>query len=384
MKSLCILVGSLGFSYLLNKILLRFTRNFGVKSRQSQNLVRWASTSKPTTGGISFYITFLVVSLALLLIQPEGLEVSNQFLGLFLSATLAFLIGFADDAYGTHARVKALGQVACGVILLAFGVHIEFFTKLAPNLFFLDYFLTIFWVVGLMNSLNMLDNMDGVTTTVGITLALGALNMIVATQGLNLIFFVVIAVIGGLMGFLFWNWKPAKVYMGDTGSMFIGMVAAFLGIVYFWNIEATPDNVSPIRSGLIPLMVFIVPIMDTTFVTIARLSRGDSPFKGGKDHLTHNLVRIGVPESLVPVTLGLVSIISGLLAFYAYKLVPEWQPVYSPLFALYPVVLFTLFGILYVRGTRIAHMRELIAKQEEQQVARQAAPQLREQVAISE
>ncbi len=385
MKSLFILLGTLGFSYLLNKILLRFSKNFGVKSRQSQqNIVRWASTSKPTTGGISFYITFLVACIALLLIQPEGLEVSNKFLGLFLSATLAFLIGFVDDAYGTHARVKMLGQIVCGIVLIIFGIHIEFFTALNPNLLVLDYFLTVFWVVGMMNSLNMLDNMDGVTTTVGITIALSTLNMITATDGAGMLYFMLIAVVGALVGFLFWNWRPAKVYMGDTGSMFIGMVVAFFGIMYFWNIKTTPDNISPLRSGIIPLMVFIVPIMDTTFVTIARISRGVSPFQGGKDHLTHNLVRIGIPEAMVPVTLGVVSVISGLLAFYAFKLIPEWQPFYSLMFALYPVSLFGLFGMFYIRGTRIAKVRELIAKKEEAKAARLQPAAVKEAMMVSE
>lgn len=372
MQGTLILLGAIGFSYMLNKILLRFSKNFGVDSRQSQNVVRWASTSKPTTGGFSFYLTFLVGSLALVLLRPEGLEVTNRFLALLLSATLAFLIGFADDAYGTHPRAKFLGQVACGVILLAFGIHIEFFSLINANLIIVDYLLTLLWVVGMMNSLNMLDNMDGVTATIATTIAFSSLNMIISVEGLGLMFYVLVAIIGGFVGFLFWNWRPAKVYMGDTGSMFIGMVVAFFGIIYFWNIKSTPDNISHLRMGVIPLMVFIVPIMDTTFVTVARLARGSSPFVGGKDHLTHNLARLGVPEMLVPVTLGIVSVISGGLAFYAYKLIPEWRDFYSLLFALYPVVLFALFTYLYLKGTRIAKMRELLAQREEAREARQA------------
>jgi len=368
-------LGAVGFSYMLNKILLRFSKNFGVDSRQSQNVIRWASTSKPTTGGFSFYLTFLVGSLALVLLRPEGLEVTNRFLALFLSGTLAFLIGFADDAYGTHPRAKFLGQVACGVILLAFGIHIDFFSLINPDLAIIDYLLTLLWVVGMMNSLNMLDNMDGVTATIATTIALSSLNMIISVEGLGLMFYVLVAIIGGFVGFLFWNWRPAKVYMGDTGSMFIGMVVAFFGIIYFWNVKATPDNISHLRMGLIPLMVFIVPIMDTTFVTVARLARGSSPFVGGKDHLTHNLARLGVPEMLVPVTLGIVSVISGGLAFYAYKLIPEWQDFYSPLFAIYPVVLFGLFTYLYIKGTRIGKVRELLAQREEAREARQARQQ---------
>ena len=364
MKSVLLLFGTVGFSYMLNKILLRFSRNFGVDSRQTQNIVRWAATSKPTTGGISFYITFLVGSLILLIMRPEAAS-SQTYLALFLSATLAFMIGFADDAYGTHPGLKFLGQVACGVILLAFDIHIDYFAQAAPGYWWLDYALTLFWVVGMMNSLNMLDNMDAVTTTIATSIALVTMTMIISREGISNLFYVLIVVCGGFVGFLFWNWRPAKVYMGDTGSMFIGMIMAFVGIKYFWNIRTSPDNISFIRMGLIPLLVFLVPIMDTTFVTVARLARGQSPFVGGKDHLTHNLARVGIPEEMVPVTLGIVSIVSGMLAFFAYKLTPEWQSFYSFLFACYPVLVFGLFTFLYRKGTRIGKMKELLAAREQ-------------------
>ncbi|MEZ4830002.1 MAG: hypothetical protein R3C61_27520, partial [Bacteroidia bacterium] len=156
MKSILLLISMIGFSYMLNKILYRFSRNFGVESRQAQNLVRWSSTSKPTTGGISFYITFLVGIILLLVLQPNTNVVTTRVLPLFLSATLAFMIGFADDAYGTHPGLKFLGQVGCGLILIFFGMQIRFFVMWSPDLWILDTVLTIFWVVGIMNSLNML------------------------------------------------------------------------------------------------------------------------------------------------------------------------------------------------------------------------------------
>ncbi|MEM7366995.1 MAG: MraY family glycosyltransferase [Bacteroidota bacterium] len=366
MKSVLLLLGTVGFSYMLNKILLRFSKNFGVDSRQAQNIVRWASTSKPTTGGISFYITFLMGSLILMILRPDGILQSDTYLALFLSASLAFMIGFADDAYGTHPGLKFLGQICCGLILIGFGIHINFVATLYPALGFLDYFLTVFWVVGMMNSLNMLDNMDGVTTTIATTICVIAMLMVIATTGIHIsnMYYVLIVICGGFMGFLYWNWKPAKVYMGDTGSMFIGLVVAYFGIIYFWNIETSPDNISPIRQILIPVMVFLVPIMDTTFVTVARIARGSSPFVGGKDHLTHNLARIGITEELVPLTLAIVSIVSGTMALYAYKLIPEWQPYYSEMFAIYPIVVFSIFTYFYVKGTRIQKMKELMAERD--------------------
>lgn len=376
MKSVLFLLGTIGFSYILNKILLRFSKNFGVESRASQNLVRWATASKPTTGGISFYISFLIGSLILLLIEPSLLSDTKWYLALFLSATLAFLIGFADDAYGTRPLYKFLGQVACGLILLAFDIHINFFSTLGNGWVILDYLLTIFWVVGMMNSLNMLDNMDAVTGTVATTIIVSALPIVILQEGLSTTFLILLIIAGGFIGFLFWNWRPAKVYMGDTGSMFIGMTLAFFGIRYFWNLMPAPDNISHTRMLLIPVMVFIVPIMDTTFVTVSRLARGSSPFVGGKDHLTHNLVRIGIPEAIVPVTLGIVSTISGLLALAAYRLTPEWRGFYSLLLALYPILVFGLFTYLYAKGMRIMKIKDAM----DAQATKQRLPEEEDQV----
>lgn len=364
MKSIFLLLSMIGFSYMLNKILFRFSRNFGVESRQAQNLVRWSSTSKPTTGGISFYITFLVGIILLLVLQPNTNVVTTRMLPLFLSATLAFMIGFADDAYGTHPGLKFLGQVTCGLILIFFGLQIRFFVMWSPDLWIMDSVLTIFWVVGIMNSLNMLDNMDGVTTTIATTIVVSTFAMLTIQEGLTTMFYVLIVIVGGFLGFLFWNWKPAKIYMGDTGSMFIGLVLAFMGIEYYWNISTSPDNISHIRKGLIPLTVFIVPIMDTSFVTFARIARGSSPFVGGRDHLTHQLANIGISEQFVPITLGIVSVISGMLALFIYRLIPEWRSFYSVLFAAYPIALFVLFTYLYRKGVKIGKMKEILAKRE--------------------
>ncbi|MEO0895946.1 MAG: MraY family glycosyltransferase [Bacteroidota bacterium] len=384
MKGLLLLIGTTIFSYILNKFLLRFSKNFGVESRQNQqSRIRWGSTSKPTTGGITFYVSFLLGSIILLIIEPEmiGKDImSSSYLALFLSATLAFLIGFADDAYGTKPLAKFLGQVMCGVILIAFGIHTQYFSYAGDYGIWLDYGLTLFWVVGLMNSLNMLDNMDGVTATVATSIIMTTMVMVISRQGMHPMFLVLTIVMGGFIGFLFWNWNPAKVYMGDTGSMFIGLVLAFFGIKYFWNLSPAPDNISFVRMMLIPVMVFIVPIMDTTFVSVSRISRGISPFMGGKDHLTHNLARIGVPEPLVPVILAMVTIISGMLAFFAYKLTPEWKTFYSALFAMYPVLIVGLFSFLYAKGMRILKMKELLAKREEEK--KQAAVERRTELVI--
>lgn len=338
--------------------MLKYTRDFGVKSRQTQpNMIRWAG-AKPTVGGISFYITFLVFMLLLALVYPSSVG-GGKNLALLLSSTLAFLIGFADDTYNISPRLKFMGQVSCALILEGFGIRIEYF-----NLWFLDIPLTILWVVGIMNSVNMLDNMDAVTTSVATTIVVTSLIMITMVEGITPLFLILTAIAGGFVGFLFWNWSPARIYMGDTGSLFVGMVLAFVGIVFFWNIKPDPDNVSHIRQGIIPVLTFMVPILDTSFVTIARIRRGVSPFQGGKDHTTHHLAHLGIPVPMVPVVLGTISLVSGAMALVIFRLIPEWRTVYTLLFILYPASLFGIFIFLYNRGGRIGKMKDLTMQRE--------------------
>ncbi|MBX7240739.1 MAG: undecaprenyl/decaprenyl-phosphate alpha-N-acetylglucosaminyl 1-phosphate transferase [Bacteroidia bacterium] len=365
--SIIFLISAIMFSFFLNVILLRLTKNFGVASRQVNTGVRWGSTSKPTTGGIAFYITFLLGTIILLLINTSVLnqETTKNYLALFASGTLAFFIGLADDAFNTRPGMKFIGQVICGIILIAFGIQIRYF-----DIQILDWGLTIFWVVAMMNSLNMLDNMDAVTTTVSLSIICITLGMSVTVICPFNIYYILIIIAGSFIGFLYLNWRPSKVYMGDTGSMFVGLVLAYTGIVFFWNIKTTPDNVDFVRKGLIPFMTFMVPILDTSFVTVARLRRGVSPFQGGRDHTTHHLVHIGVPENMVPVVLGTLSLVSGGMALLAYNLIPNWTTAYTVIFTLYPVIVFSVFIYLYQKGLKIGKIKDLLASREKMRLQR--------------
>ncbi len=148
----------------MNKILYRFTRNMGVHgTRDDGTIIRWGSTSKPTVGGISFFITFILAALVFFIVQGKEAELSREFLGLLASVTVGFILGLSDDAYNTKPLLKFLLQVSCGVLMIVFGVYIEL-----THIAILDYALTIFWVVGIMNSVNLLDNMDAVTGTISV------------------------------------------------------------------------------------------------------------------------------------------------------------------------------------------------------------------------
>lgn len=305
----------------------------------------------------------MLASLVFFLTQSVEFDQVTEFFGLIVAVTLGFFIGLQDDAYNTRPFLKFLGQVTCGIVLIIFNTYIDLFGIKA-----LDYALTVFWVVGIMNSINLLDNMDGVTGTVSLVICIISILLISLFNGganavaLNPFFFTMLALSGSFIGFLVLNWKPSKIYMGDTGSQFLGAFLAFVGIKFLWNINTFDPNIDVSMQVIVPIMVFMVPIMDTTFVFVARIMRGSSPFVGGKDHLTHNMSYLGVSEPYVPVLLGTVSLVSGLLAIISVKFVNYWTVFHTIVFSAFIVISFVIFFLLFKRGERVGYIKERFSK----------------------
>ncbi len=331
------------FSFLINGLFLKFSRTLGVKD-QSDNMVRWSSTSKPAFGGISFYIMFLF-SIACYSILFEAVDYINdivRFLGVMAACSLGFVVGLADDAYNTKPFLKFFAQFSSAIILIATGTSINI-----SGITMVDYSLTILWVVGLMNSINMLDNMDGITTSVSISVIIAVLYMLISRgEALSIYFITLLGVLAALLGFLYYNWNPSKMYMGDTGSQFLGVFLAAIGILYLWNGHAEPDFRIQTKQFIVALLVFIVPIIDTTTVTINRLLKGQSPFVGGKDHTTHHLSYLGLSDRQVALTFFGLSFMSVIFLVIIDKFIPRWEYLHFGLFLTYFLLLFGfLFGI---------------------------------------
>lgn len=273
--------------------------------------MRWSSTSKPSLGGISLFFTFLFSVLVFAGVSTdENIFDEIEFLGFLLAAVLAFAIGVADDAYDTKPLLKLAGQISCGVIIVLSGSAIDVF-----HLPFLDAFLTIVWVVAVMNSLNMLDNMDGITGTVSLFILLTAILALgfVNDPSNQLWTILMIAEIGAIIGFLCYNIHPAKMFMGDTGSQFIGLFVAFFGIKAFWNLPANFELPSWSSVFLI-LAVFTPAVADTLTVVINRTKRGVSVMVGGKDHTTHHMVYRGFSDFKVWLVFVFISVLSSLIS----------------------------------------------------------------------
>lgn len=306
------------FSLLINSILLKFSQNLGVRQQSNKKDIRWNPNVKPSLGGISFFVIFLISFVVLNFLNNILAIKVNDFnnIGVFIVCTIAFIMGLADDAYNTNPLLKFITQISCGIILYYTDTKIMIFQHELLNFSF-----TVIWVVGIMNSINMLDNMDGITTIVSIVILFFAIALSVNT---NLLYtpipIITLGMIGALLGFLVYNFHPSKMFMGDTGSQFLGAFLSVVGINYCWNsfslIPSAWYTINPILIGFLSvILVFILPLTDTITVTINRLKKGKSPFIGGKDHTTHHLFFRGITEKRIALMyfgLGLLGLVLSL------------------------------------------------------------------------
>ena len=333
-------------SYFVLYFVLNRSKAVGLKKRET-TLPRWASQSKPVWGGIAFVFVSFIGILLLFGIEKGSLNIfCAENMVLMFTATIAFMMGLADDLMNASPYTKFFIQLLIGIIFISAGIYIHFF-----NNDILNYLLTIFWVVGIMNSFNMLDNMDGITSTVSITLLSGFLfvGLFTGTYDYIVLPLVVLPIL--IIFLLFFNRYPSKMYMGDNGSQFMGALLAGLGIIFVWNHEITCDCVSDLSVILAVLLFYLLPLTDTTTVTVNRLMSGVSPFKGDKNHTTHNLVYAGIKEQYVPLLLFVINGISvalGTLLLVENVSVNSWVRI---LFVVYVVLVFT---ILYI-NTKIKH-----------------------------
>ncbi len=299
-------------------------------------IIRWSNQSKPSLGGISFFVVFIFSAFAYsVFFFDENIFHDRLFVVLFVSGSLAFLMGLADDAYNTRPLAKLLVQIICGALfLLSEQSTIHLFHQ--P---IVDGLLTVIWVVVVMNSLNMLDNMDGITGTTIFFILLAAL--ICGRVQLDIWTICLFAMIGGVSGFLFFNVHPSKLFMGDAGSQFIGLFAAFFGVKCLLNAGHTAQT-EAWTGVVLTLTVFTAAAADTLTVVINRLKRGQSPMVGGKDHTTHHLVYRGFTDLQVWKIFVVIGSLSCALALLINQLILKKQVWGIPFFACFFLVVFFL------------------------------------------
>ncbi len=292
----------------------------------------------PLLGGA---IIFTGLSLGLGLALSLGwIELSKTLIGFYLASSLMLILGLVDDKTGLSPFRKFAGQVAAALIFLSF-----YDPSVTGFGFPLGFFLSLFWLVGLVNALNFLDNMDGLCSGLSLIASL-AFAVLAFLEQQTLLLVISLALAGSYLAFLKYNLSPAKIFLGDAGSLLSGFALASLGLLF----------VSEVRTQyavIVPILILSYPIFDISFVTLTRLKQGKKIYQGGLDHSSHRLVYLGVTSQKAVRGIFLISLFlaaTGVLTFYVFD---------SPVRVLIPLSLafaLTIFGIHLHRN--FVHFKE--------------------------
>lgn len=281
-------------SLFLTPLVRKLMEKLGVISRPSKS--RWNPRPVALMGGIAVFISF-IISVFL------RTQFDRKIIILLTGSLIMFILGLFDDRQNIHPKIKFSIQLIVGITIALLGLV----SKILPY-YWLNIILTLVWIVGITNALNMIDNMDGLSSGVAIISAMGLFGLSIKKEEIN-IALLSLALAGSCLGFLKYNFKPAKIFMGDCGSLFIGYTLAGLAVLGGWQ-----RNSSSFGSIFSPILILSVIIFDTTLVTILRLKHKRKPWQGGKDHSSHRLVHIlkGKEELSVFILYGIGGIASFL------------------------------------------------------------------------
>ncbi len=265
----------------------------------------------PRLGGVAIWICTIISFFALIILSYYPYR--SLLSGLLLGSSLMFLLGLVDDIYALNAKFKFVIQISIATIVYCLGVkitalYIPFIgmTQIHP---ILSYILTIGWIAGISNAVNFIDGVDGLAGSV-ITISCAAIGLISAalipSDSVSTLVAFILA--GSMLGFLTYNFHPAKIFMGDSGALFAGFLLSALSVMYSMKCSDWKMYV--------PLLILAVPIMDITFSSLRRIMKGKSPFVADSEHIHHKLLHLGLSQNKAVLVLVIFSILTGWLATY--------------------------------------------------------------------
>jgi UDP-GlcNAc:undecaprenyl-phosphate GlcNAc-1-phosphate transferase len=260
----------------------------------------------PLMGGVAIFGGAIITLLALFTILPISVNLSApQVIGMLLASGVVALVGLIDDRRNLPATAKLAGQMVGFLILVYFGIQVRL-----PIPLWLNLSITFLWLAGISNAINFLDNMDGLSA--GISSVISSFILLLSIfNGQYLVASVAAAILGSCLGFLRYNFHPARIFMGDAGALFLGFLLAVLGLQLRF-----PDNVNAV-TWMVPVFILGLPIFDTTLVVISRLRRRVNPFTtAGKDHVSHRLVELGFSQREAVLILYLITGVFGMIGLF--------------------------------------------------------------------
>jgi len=262
----------------------------------------------PYLGGLAIVVTFVIAVILMSVLRPPHTG-RGELLGVLTIAVLLAAVGLIDDLRQVSPLWRLIAEVSAASIVWSLGNGTAVTTVET-----VDLILTVLWFVGITNAFNLLDNMDGLAAGLA---AISSMTVfaVAGTNGQFLVAGLAVALAGCTVGFLRLNFHPARIYMGDSGSLFIGFLVAYLGIKL--RFEG-----GRLVSALVPIFACSAAVFDTSLVVISRIRAGRNPFQGGQDHVSHRLVKLGlsVPAAVCTIYLGAIGI--GILSFAISRLEP--------------------------------------------------------------
>jgi UDP-GlcNAc:undecaprenyl-phosphate GlcNAc-1-phosphate transferase len=302
-----------GFSFLFTPLVRAAALRFGWMDEPS-SAVKTHKVSTPSLGGVAIFASYAATLLLLRFFTSFPTGTLHSLRGLMVGGALVFAMGVVDDlkkprgGQGLHFKPKFAVQCLAALCLLAFDIRIDF---VKPD--YLAAVLTMLWVVGITNAFNIIDIMDGLSSSQAMVAALAFLMISLPSEALY-VNFASAALAGAALGFIPWNLSgKRKIFMGDSGAMTLGFLLAGVSL-------GTRYSDSNDFGVFAPLLILLVPMYDTLFVMFLRLRKGHSPFLGSKDHFALRLERLGHPRGRIVLVSAAVSVLLGFLAFLVTQL----------------------------------------------------------------
>lgn len=294
------IIGAGAATYLATPVIMSFAERIGAVDKPGKRKVH--ETNMPRLGGLAIYMVFTVVLVV-------SFPISEFLKGLLLGSTIIAFLGAADDCRGIAPKFKLLGQITAALVVVYFGTTVQFVTSPFDGIILLGILavpVTLLWIVGITNAVNLIDGLDGLAAGIS-AIAAVTIGIIAFLEGQYEVAVISFVLAGAIMGFLKYNFYPARVFMGDTGSMFLGFVLAILAV------QGLTKSATVI-SLFIPVVIFGIPILDTFFAVARRFVNGNPIFQADKEHVHHRLLDLGFSHKQTVLLIYGISIILGLSA----------------------------------------------------------------------
>ncbi|ADO78095.1 MraY family glycosyltransferase [Halanaerobium praevalens] len=301
MLYLAAFISSLLLSLLITPVIIRLAKHFNFVDQPGQRKINTKVVA--SSGGVAIYLAFMIP-------LKFFLPINNTITGIIVGGSFMLILGLLDDKFEISAPLKFSAQIIGALILVYYGVRINFITNPLGGFIYLGIYaipFTVFWIVSIINTINLIDGLDGLAAGVSI-IAVLTLFAVALQEGLLLAPMLAVLLAGSCLGFLRYNFNPAQIFMGDTGSMFIGYIIAAVSITGALKSAAAVTI-------FVPMLALAVPILDTTFAIVRRIFNDRPIGEADHGHLHHRLLAIGMNQKQAVISVYLISSILGTIAF---------------------------------------------------------------------